>query len=207
MIKNLLFIFFIGFSTGLYAQNGSVCVQIFNDLNGNGLQDEGEAGVEGITIYVVAAPPSFEYPLPHGAITDATGNYCFTELDNGQYTFEIEVPEGWELSGDPYFTIDITNEAPNNYYRRAFSDTMSAIDPKAPEFTLYPNPAGNILTITGISGEGEIIVYDTAGKSVLRQQLAGDDTTIDVSRLSPGVYIAHLTSGTASGTMKFFIAR
>jgi protocatechuate 3,4-dioxygenase beta subunit len=58
---------------------------VFNDTNGNGLQDAGELGVSGVTVTLLDAAG---VPVPGVApqITDAGGNYLFTNLVPGTYS-------------------------------------------------------------------------------------------------------------------------
>lgn len=64
----------------------------WNDENGDGIQDAGEPGVEGVTI---------ELTDPDGnpvatTTTDANGTYGFSELSPSTYTVSEIVPDGWE---------------------------------------------------------------------------------------------------------------
>ncbi|MFX0005648.1 MAG: SdrD B-like domain-containing protein, partial [Candidatus Hermodarchaeota archaeon] len=67
----------------------------WDDLNGDGVWDVGELGIEGWTIYL-------EYP--DGSIvsttTDATGYYEFSGLTYGDYKVTEELPSGW-ICTDP----------------------------------------------------------------------------------------------------------
>ena len=66
----------------------SICGTKFNDLNGNGVMDPGEPGLPGWQIGLGIAT------VPY-AITDANGDYCFTNLPAGNYTVsEVQQP-GW----------------------------------------------------------------------------------------------------------------
>jgi hypothetical protein len=63
------------------------------------------------------------------------------------------------------------------------------------DFTIYPNPATNRIQIEieGVILEGtEIIIVDLFGKEILRTTCNGNSTSIDVSTLSNGNYIARL---------------
>lgn len=64
---------------------------VFDDLNGNGVQDSGEAGLAGVTMRLTSAAT--------GAIltttTDATGAYTFTGLAPGGYTVTEVDPAGY----------------------------------------------------------------------------------------------------------------
>ncbi|GMU88948.1 MAG: hypothetical protein AMXMBFR49_11560 [Chlorobiota bacterium] len=66
----------------------SICGTKFNDLNGNGIMDPNEPGLAGWQIGLGIAT------VPY-AVTDANGDYCFTNLPAGNYTVsEVQQP-GW----------------------------------------------------------------------------------------------------------------
>ncbi len=57
---------------------------IWNDFNGNGIQDDGEPGIPGVSVTLIGA---YDYPLAT-AITDANGNYTF-KVDAGTYSVQV----------------------------------------------------------------------------------------------------------------------
>ncbi|RMG54839.1 MAG: hypothetical protein D6723_04090, partial [Acidobacteria bacterium] len=65
------------------AENGFCCNTIcgtkWNDLDGDGVRDPGEPGLQGWTI-------NLSGPVTASTTTDANGNYCFMNLDPGTYT-------------------------------------------------------------------------------------------------------------------------
>ena len=72
---------------------GAVGGVVFSDDNQNGVQDEGETGLAGLTVLLggpTGTTPSLE--------TDATGNYLFDDLQPGFYIVSPPEPEGWTLT-------------------------------------------------------------------------------------------------------------
>ena len=69
---------------------------VFNDANSNGVQDNGEAGIKGVTVSatqtVQPALVAAAAPAPTLVTTDASGNYIFTNLAAGDYTVADTVP-------------------------------------------------------------------------------------------------------------------
>ena len=67
---------------------------VWNEPNGNGIQDDGDTGVEGVTVNLkdedgnVIATTS----------TDADGAYSFEDLDPGTYSVQFEIPDDYEYS-------------------------------------------------------------------------------------------------------------
>ena len=68
---------------------------VWRDLDGDGLQDEDEPGIEGITLTLIRADvPSFRESVK----TDATGHYQFTGLSAGTYFVIVTLPDGETLT-------------------------------------------------------------------------------------------------------------
>lgn len=92
---------------------GSVFGKKFNDLNGNGLLDSEEAGLQGWQISLNGTDTITNIPVNLTTVTDANGNYNFTGLTNGTYTISEIPKEGWvqtaPLTGT--YTIGITSGA------------------------------------------------------------------------------------------------
>ena len=66
----------------------------FNDANGNGLLDPGEAGVGGITIQLFSGSDAEGSPLAT-AVSDGSGNFSFTNLTAGTYSVAEVLPSGY----------------------------------------------------------------------------------------------------------------
>jgi protocatechuate 3,4-dioxygenase beta subunit len=70
--------------------------RVFFDSNANGLQDSGELGIPGVTVTLVnAAGQTVGTPQ----VTDANGNYLFTDLTPGNYRVKFTKPVGYTFSG------------------------------------------------------------------------------------------------------------
>jgi SdrD B-like domain len=72
---------------------------VWNDLNGNGIQDSGEPGIAGVTVTLSGAASG-------STTTDANGYYSFTGLSAGSYTVTVATPAGYNATlsnqgGDP----------------------------------------------------------------------------------------------------------
>ncbi len=67
---------------------------VWDDVNGNGVQDQGEVGLSGVTLNLLNCDGS----LVETTITDADGLYAFDNLAEGGYQVEVELPVGSKLS-------------------------------------------------------------------------------------------------------------
>ena len=70
---------------------------------------------------------------------------------------------------------------------------------------LYPNPVtnGKVYISTKNDNDKEIIIFDVLGKKVLQTILSSRE--LNVSNLSPGVYIIKINEREASATRKLII--
>ena len=72
-------------------QPASIKGTVYQDLNNNGVQDEGEAGIEGTRVILTDA----EGNVIAETFTDADGNYCFEDLVPGTFKVTEIQPEGF----------------------------------------------------------------------------------------------------------------
>jgi len=70
-------------------------------------------------------------------------------------------------------------------------------------FKLYPNPATNVLNISGLQGTVEIV--NIAGQIVERVTVDNDTYTLNISRLNKGMYFVKVTDQSGSSTTKKLI--
>jgi protocatechuate 3,4-dioxygenase beta subunit len=74
---------------------------LFNDGNGNGTRDPGEAGIGGRTVYIDLDNDGVRDPGEASTITDTNGNWGFDNLTPGNYVIREETPTGWVSTGAP----------------------------------------------------------------------------------------------------------
>ncbi len=68
-----------------YRGTGSVGDRLWNDANGNGTQDAGEAGLNGVTVQLLDSSNN----VVATTTTAGDGNYTFSNLDAGNYTVKV----------------------------------------------------------------------------------------------------------------------
>ena len=79
---------------GLY-QPASLGDRVWLDANRNGIQDIGEVGVEGVTVHLYRSGGV----VPEATtVTDANGEYLFTDLAPGDYFVEFVLPAGYAFT-------------------------------------------------------------------------------------------------------------
>jgi hypothetical protein len=67
---------------------------VWEDINANGIQDDGEPGIEGVTVNLFTSLP---FPVA-STVTDQDGFFCFDSLIEGFYSLEFERPDGYEFT-------------------------------------------------------------------------------------------------------------
>jgi len=107
---------------------------VWNDVNGNGIQDAGETGLSGITVTLTGTQGG-------ATVTSGTGAYLFTGLPAGSYTVTVTCPAGYSPSasgqgGDP---LKDSNGSPASVTLATNTSSDLSVD-----FGCKPNPAGQI---------------------------------------------------------------
>ena len=85
----------------------------FNDVNGNGVQDPGETGIEGIYVYIDANEDGRIGIGERAAITDENGDYFipfgqpenYPPLASGTYQIREVVKHGWTQTTDEFHEV------------------------------------------------------------------------------------------------------
>lgn len=78
-----------------YAGMGSIGGTLFDDPDGDGVQDAGEGGLPGVTVNLLDPGPDGIFGTPDDVViattmTDANGNYTFPGLPPGNYRVEVD---------------------------------------------------------------------------------------------------------------------
>ncbi len=116
-----------------YIWLSSVGNRVWSDANRNGLQDEGESGVPGVTVNLLDAQGQPVLDLegnPMTTVTDDEGYYLFTGVIPGEYIMEFELPENYY----GFTEQDVNGEG-------ICGEENSTADPitgRSPVFTLWP---------------------------------------------------------------------
>ena len=98
--------------TGVNFENfltGTISGTVFLDSNSDGRQDNGEAGLAGVTVYLDTAGAGTLLASDPQVVTDASGHFTFTGLAAGNYVVREVVPTGdLETTPDPV-AVSITS--------------------------------------------------------------------------------------------------
>jgi hypothetical protein len=164
---------------------------VFNDANGNGVRDTGEAGIQGVTVNLLDSTGA----VIASTVTDVNGEYDFTDLTGipgtGRFSVSINMPAGYtqnltEIGHDPgiiFLTrggLDVTGQnfaimfqatPPQTATHFAFVKLSSAHADVPFEFVLVALDANNQV-VTNFSGT----VHFTSSDS--QASLPGDYTFV-----------------------------
>lgn len=75
-------------------------------------------------------------------------------------------------------------------------------------FSVYPNPAHDVLNITlkaGLASDSNVAVFDIQGRQVVAKKLSSASDSIDINHLSAGFYIVKLTQGNKQYVKKVMV--
>ncbi len=132
------------------------------------------------------------------SLTNSSTTNCFAEWDFGDGTksYDWQPEHTYTLPGDYIIKLKVCNE-------NAACDTVSAnITASIPQIAelpeknslkLYPNPANSEITITGASYPFNVQIFDLTGKERISKILY--QNKLDISSLSPGIYIIQINKG------------
>jgi len=106
-------------------------------------------------------------------------NWTISDLEDGDYFWSVQA---------------IDNGFMGSVFSPEQTFTINAVGIRDPEvtnsFSIYPNPVKDQLFISSSqTGKFDIRVYSSAGRLVVSTELKGNQSVIDVSDLSGGVYI------------------
>ena len=94
------------------AANASVSGTVYNDANGNGSFDVGEAGISGVTV-------SRDGTGTTSTTTNGAGLYTFSSLAGGTYSIDYTVPAGFANTGTKPLSVTVAAGATstgNNFF-------------------------------------------------------------------------------------------
>jgi hypothetical protein len=145
-----------GIDAGIYRQDplkAALGNRIWNDVDGDGIQDANEAGVAGVTVNLL----DISGGILSTTVTDELGNYMFNNLDAGTYGVEFvpsSLPSGFTFTSQNASPSEITDSDVN-----PADGKVAGIVLGAGEINLNID-AGIINTALPIGGLGTTVWYD-----------------------------------------------
>jgi len=103
---------------------------VWEDTNGNGIQDDGPTGIPGVAVTLTGTTTVGGLPINDNTITDANGNYQFTLLPPGSYKLTFGTPAGYNFTNLDAGGDDTTDSDadPNNGGMTVFETLVAGED-------------------------------------------------------------------------------
>ncbi|MDR0874236.1 MAG: T9SS type A sorting domain-containing protein [Prevotellaceae bacterium] len=117
--------------------------------------------------------------------------WTFNEDKTAAYYTNINVPLYPKAENYTPATVTIV------YLSSALNETGAA------SLLLYPNPAVDYVTVSGLTGSEKISILDLNGKTITQSTAKGETATFAVSGLSKGVYLVAVQNGGKVSVLKF----
>ena len=136
------------------------------------------------------------YHLPEGTLNEISKTFRVTDI----YGSEIIV-SGIDFSANP---TNSQTDATSNF--PACGLTTSTFSPNSLDYvSLYPNPANNTITFEGIEDVRLMEIVNINGQVVASKnfQTSSAQISLDISNLTPGIYVAKMTGDINTGVATF----
>lgn len=159
-------------------------------------------------------------PVPNRLIilTDAANKpVAYTYSDNaGKFNF-AGVPYGtYKIFGDVMgktstplgFTINTSAPSVTTIVFEEKALTFNATMPTGvssvigQQHGIYPNPAKNAITITGLTADATVTIYDMTGRTLVQQAVSAGNNTVNIATLATGNYVVKLATAQETTTIK-----
>ena len=141
----------------------------------------------------------------------------------GSGTHNLRTTSGTESFDSGYFTVSGStftytfNQVGSTYYVcdphagnmngtvTVWETTAGISENNLLSFEMYPNPVSDVLNIQLPTGteKAEVGVFDYTGRLVTSKIISSNDTSIDVQKLSNGIYLIRVSSDAKIGAQRF----
>ena len=197
--------------TGCFALSNSIEV-VRNSPEGGIISTNGSS--DAITV-IVGDGTDDEYTFENGSESSLNytyittdGNGVITGTFDGDINFENELAGNCRVYGVSY-SGDLTAEIGSNISTVSSDQCFEMSENFVPvikelfigieeqlfgNISIYPTVISNELTITGVEGSFDVLIYNNAGQIVLNQQVTEGTTLITLPNLAKGLYTGRIFS-------------
>lgn len=139
--------------------------------------------------------PSSGSNLQYPSFSPNNQNICYARNNNTQLVIS-------DLSGAVISSIDTMGHGSFCNAVWVILNTVEINNPTEIKINIFPNPANDIIFISGITG-GTLRLYDLSGR--LLQEKDNKDNTFNVSGIAPGSYVLEVNTGNGVAREKVVI--
>ncbi|MGE5430073.1 MAG: SdrD B-like domain-containing protein [Syntrophomonadaceae bacterium] len=160
---------------------------VWNDVNHNGIQDQGEAGIPGVTVYLYACNGN---TVLQTTTTDASGFYHFTNLAPGGYYVQFVLPTGYTYSPMNAGTNDAldSDADPNNLGKTGCYTLAPGENNTTVDAGMYPTPQA-------LASLGDFVWLDTNHNGIQEAgELGLPNVTVQLFKCSDNSLVATTTT-------------
>lgn len=199
---------------GQYPVSGTASLEFQTDGTKQVIFADDFATVQGIELRVfLSSTPRLaqggnELEVTTEPLQDDNGGQDMNDPITGMKTFDV--PASVNLSDFDYIIIQcvqadvLWGRADLGANQGPDCSTLSVAQNTLDQLNVYPNPARNNFSISGLQNPAEIAIFDTLGKRVLAQQLS-NTSPVSVTDLKAGLYLIRITSQGQQITQKLII--
>jgi chitodextrinase len=191
--------------SGVTNYTGTISGKTYKDLNNNVVYDSGDEVLPNHRIYLYTGTGGGQYLK--NVISDASGNFSFTELQDGDYKIRYGPSDWYTLEtdwapvsgkvvggGHPYQLVALSGSATANFGWRKVGRTPD------------PNGSGSMLPIASITGPSGLtaIQYDdvVTAQEIYDRTMAGKliGEEVNFTRVTEGIRFGGGTAGMTNGS-------
>ncbi|HNW86246.1 MAG TPA: SdrD B-like domain-containing protein [Candidatus Limiplasma sp.] len=166
----------------------------YHDGNGNGVRDEGEEALSGVTVALAPAKAGRD---PAKTTTDSEGNYSITGLRPDQYTLTLSLPQGYIFSAnltESSLTLDTAEEdslaCPWTALTNRAQNAIGAVKPATIRASVWLDEnrdgqhSDDERLLSGLNYE----LYDQTTGSVVKSAASDEDGYVTFQNVRPATY-------------------
>lgn len=137
-----------------------------------------------------------------GTNTNSPDNYSFFQIEPGVYSYSISLDGFITVQGDVEVTDqNVTVEV------TMISGTVSVHSIPFTSFSIFPNPASSVVTVSLDTEIEEIKLVDATGRIVHQQQAGAKSVQMDISGFPTGLYLVLLATQNETTTRKLRVEK
>ncbi len=131
-------------------------------------------------------------------VAEAGASYQWLDCNDGMNPIAGETSQSFTPSVSGSYAVQITQNGTCEATSECYNFTTNGVsENEAGQLTIYPNPATDVLYIPAIPDMNGITIRDLSGKIIIEVKNS-HPSSIDISKLSPGIYMVNIQTGDTS---------